>query len=349
MKGPESGGEGGRAASFIPSRGHGGGDVPDGRRGGTALRPVRRSLLVTPGHDRDMLEKALSGAADAVMVDLEDGVPPGSKGKARGVAADALEAFPPPDPGPPRERPERVVRVGRLDGDRWLGDLEATVPAEPEAVALPKVERVDEVRRAASRLADVEDEAGLARGETGLMLVIESARGVLEAEALAGASPRVEALLLGSEDLAVDVGLDPGTEAGLAWPRGRLAHGAAARGAVALDRASMELDQAQVVKREAQAADAAGMDGKMAIHPDQLGPIHAVFTPGEEEAREAVELVAAAEEAGVDEGGVLRLGDRMVERPHVLRARRVVAAARQAGILDEEDRAEGGALGDGEP
>lgn len=311
------------------------------------MRPVRRSVLVTPGHDRGKLESALTGSADAVMVDLEDAVPLSEKAKAREVVAEVLQAFPPAaEAGNGGDRrPERAVRVNGLGGDEWLDDLEAVVPHEPDAVVLPKPGRVDDVARAGARLADVEEEAGIEPGSTPLMLVVETARGVLDADALAGASPRVEALLLGSEDLAADVGLDPGTEAGLAAPRGRIALAAAAHGAGAVDRASMELDQAQVVKREAQTARAMGFEGKLAIHPDQLGPIHAAFTPTEEEAEEARDLVEAAEGAGVDEGGVIRLEDRMVERPHVERARRTLALARQAGVLEDEGRdAEGGAL-----
>lgn len=312
------------------------------------MRPIRRSVLVTPGHDREKLETALAGSADAVMVDLEDAVPPGEKGKAREVAAQALEAFPPAAPGGARDRPERAVRVNGLDGDLWLDDLQAVVPREPDAVVLPKPGTADAVRRAGSRLGDAEEEAGLERGSIPLMLVVETARGVLEADALAGASPRVEVLMLGSEDLSADVGLDPETEAGLAGPRARLALAAAAHGAGAVDRASMELDQAQMVKREARTARSIGLEGKLAIHPDQLGPIHAAFTPTEEEAEAARDLVEAAEGAGVDQGGVVRLEDRMVERPHVERARRTLALARQAGVLEEGDGddedVEGGAL-----
>jgi citrate lyase subunit beta/citryl-CoA lyase len=301
---------------------------------------------VTPGHEEDKMRTALTGSADAVMLDLEDAVPPSEAARARKAVAAALEEHPPPDPPPHRSRPERMVRVEGLDGDRWLDDLEAVVEGEPDAVVLPKVASPDAVRRAGARLADLEEDAGLGRGAIPLLLVVESARAVEAAGDLAAASPRVEGLLLGSEDLAADVGLDPASEGGLAYPRGRLAMAAAARGAGALDRASMELDQAQVVKREARAAAEAGLEGKMVIHPDQLGPIHAVFTPSEEEAREALELVQAAEAADIEEGGVLRLGDRMVERPHVVRARRRLAAAEQAGVLDEdEEPAEGGALG----
>ncbi len=298
---------------------------------------VRRSLLFTPGHKADMAPKAFASSADAVCLDLEDAVPPEAKAEARDVVRGSLEAY---DAEARAGGPEPLVRVNPLQGERWLADLEAVLPGAPSAIVVPKAEDPDRVGTLDTHLRELEEAHGIEEGRTGLLLLLETARGILDADAVAGAVDRTEALLFGAEDLAADVGATrtrEGTE--VAYARSHVVLAAGAHDLQALDQVYTDLEDPELLKAEALAAAGLGYTGKMAIHPAQVGPIHAAFTPGREEAREALRILEVAEEAGIEEGGVVRHEGRMLERPIVEQARRTVGVARHAGVLPLEDPA----------
>ena len=283
---------------------------------------LARSVLFTPGTQGERVAKAIAaGLADVVVADLEDAVAPAEKAEARRTVRAALEGA-----GPSRTL--AAVRVNTWASGLAVADLEAVVPARPGLVVLPKVERAAHVIALDVTLTRLERAAGLASGATRLGLVLETARGVLDAEALGGASPRVAALLFGAEDLAADAGLRRTRDATeVLYARSRVALAAAAVGAVAVDQVYVDLDDLAGLGAEARFARTLGYRGKMVLHPRQVDPVHAAFAPTADEVAAARRLVEAVEAGRVAEGGVLRFEGRMIDVPLIEQARRVLREA----------------------
>ncbi|MCI0371406.1 MAG: CoA ester lyase [candidate division NC10 bacterium] len=288
---------------------------------------VRRGLLFIPGSDERKLAKSRALTPDAFIFDLEDGVAPDRKAEARRNVAALLR----------EERPglaERTVRVNGLHTPFFAEDLRAIVGARPDALVLPKVEAPEEVAAIEAAVAAAERAAGVPGPGPPLLLFIESARGLAAAAAIAGASCRVEALILGHADLCKDLGVRQAraTEGILLHVRCTLVLAARAAGVEAVDTIYETLGDVEGLRTEAEQAAALGFAGKLALHPAQVEPIQAAFTPSPEEvtyARRVVEGFEAARAAG---RGVFTLDGRMVDEPFVEVERRLLARARQAGL-----------------
>ncbi len=288
---------------------------------------LRRSMMFTPGTAGDRIAKAIErGEADMVVADLEDAVPPDAKAAARETVRDALRER------TDAARPERCVRVNAWSSGRVAEDLAVVMAARPHAVVLPKAERAAHVEAMDALLLREERRVGVAPGSTALILLIETAAGVLTSERLAHASPRVSALAFGAEDLAADAGLRrtrEGTE--ILYARSHVALAAASARIDAIDQVFVDLDDLEGLAREARMARSLGYGGKMVLHPRQIAPVHDAFTPSAAEVEAAHRLVAAADAKGAGEGGVLLFEGRMVDVPLIGQARRVLAQAEAAG------------------
>jgi citrate lyase subunit beta/citryl-CoA lyase len=267
-----------------------------------------------------MLDKARTLPADAVILDLEDGVPAGGKVAARRIVRAALEAGP--------FQPYAILRVNAFHTGLVEEDLRQAFGPGIGAVCLPKAETAGEVARLASLLADVEQGCGLASGAIAILLMVETALGVIQAYEMARASRRVRALCLGGEDLTRDLGAvrsKAGQEVALA--RAQVLLAARAAGAVAVDTIFSDLNDTEGLLAEARQAQRLGYSGKLIIHPAQIEPVHRAFTPSDEEvayARRVLEAFAAAEARG---DGVIALEGQMIDAPVVARAREIVARA----------------------
>ncbi len=279
------------------------------------IRP-RRSALFMPASNARALDKARSLDADALVFDLEDAVAPDAKAEARRLAVAALSAR-------GYGRRERVVRVNALGTPWGADDLAALATAGADALLLPKVESPAEVRRVLAAL----DAAG---GPAGLPVwcMLETPRGVLAADAIAGADSRVGALVMGTSDLTKDLharhtrGREPLlTSLGLCVLAAR-AHGCAALDGVHLDLA----DDAGFEAACRQARDL-GFDGKTLIHPKQLAAANAAFAPSPDEIEWARRVIAAHAEAERAGRGVVLLDGRLIENLHVEDARRIQTLA----------------------
>ncbi len=272
-----------------------------------------RVLLFTPGNRPDRFAKAAATGADGLILDLEDAVAQGGKEAARatvvahfrgdfrsGLAAHQLKG----------------LRVNNVHTGAGLHDLAALVAAgvRPDFVVLPKVESAFEVRLTARHLPDV-----------ALVCTIESARGVEAAMEIAHADPAVRSLALGGVDLAGELRAELAWEP-LLYARSRLAQAAGGAGIAALDMPSLVLDDEPGLRAECARARALGFTGKLAIHPKQVAPIVASFTPSEAEVARAERLVAALERAG---GNAVEFEGKMLEGPVVRAAQRVLALARR--------------------
>ena len=269
--------------------------------------PACRSILFVPGDRPDRYEKALAAGADAVCIDLEDAVAPARKTGARASVARFLAH---------RPRPSAAAVIVRLnDPDTGEGELDAGALRDqpPDAVMIPKVTTAEGVART-SRLV------GAAMP---LLPIIETARGLENAARIGAASTAVTALIFGGFDLSVELGAEPDWEP-LLYARSRVVHAAAVSGLEAIDMPSRDLRRTAGLRAEAENARRLGYSGKVAIHPAQIGVIHEVFTPSAEEVERARRIVEADRAAG---GGAVALDGRMVDRPVVEAARRVLARA----------------------
>ena len=271
---------------------------------------VRRSLLYVPASSEAMLRKAGRRGADVLVVDLEDGLHPEAKDRARAALPHLLREV---DFG----SAEVLLRVNALSTPWGEPDLELAAEVRPAGVVLPKCEDPELVARADRRL-----------GELPLFLMVETPAGVSRALELARA-PRVRGLLFGAADFraALRAGQDP-DESELLVARSLIVLAARSAGVEAFDTPFFAYQDLDGLRRSARRARLLGFDGKTAIHPAQVGPIHEAFTPGEAEVARARQVLAALEAAAREGRGVASLDGEMLEALHGREAERTLARAR---------------------
>jgi citrate lyase subunit beta/citryl-CoA lyase len=283
-----------------------------------------RSWLFVPGHLVDTwLEKAAASEADVLILDLEDGVLPARKDAARVTAQAGLAQA--------RPRQPVVIRINGITTPWWTADLAMAVSAGVAAVMLPKTATAGDVERLSAAMDDHALGLAGARPRCAIVPLLESASGILHAEAIAAADG-VAAVALGGEDLAADLGVirsDSGVE--LQHARGHLALACAASGRGAIDTPTLDPNDVALVTAEALAARALGYIGKLAIHPRQVPAINAAFEPSDDEIRRATSIIEGFEGAVRSGSGILVVDGRMVDEPVVAAARRLVARARATG------------------
>lgn len=281
-----------------------------------------RSWLFVPADSERKLAKAFDVGADVVILDLEDSVAESRKAIARGLAREAA-----------REAPGTVaVRINPLTGDHAAADIAAVVRAAPDFIVLPKSEAGRDVTELSARLAVAEAEAGIAEGATGIMAIAtETAASLFGLGTYRGASARLKAMAWGAEDLSTALDARrtrlPGgalTDA-FAMARTLCLAGAHAAGVAPIDTVFTAFKDEKGLFAECKAAAADGFYGKMAIHPAQVALINAAFTPSAAELDEARRIVDAF--ATAPGAGVLTLDGKMVDRPHLANAERLLARA----------------------
>ena len=254
-----------------------------------------------------------------MCIDLEDSVAPGGKDRARRAVARFLtERSRGPGEGGATELVVRVNDMTSGEGERDSATL-ARCPM-PDAFMIPKVRTGLDVQDAARALP-----------AAALLPLIETARGLENAQGIA-ACDAVAALIFGGFDLAIELGAEPRWEA-LLYARSRVVHAAALGGLDAIDMPSRDFSEMSGLREEAIGARRLGFTGKVAIHPAQIPVIHEVFMPSPEEVRRAREIVEADRAAG---GSAVALDGRMVDRPVVEAARRVLQRAPQVPTSGED-------------
>lgn len=287
-----------------------------------------RSLLFVPGDSPKKMAKALSGEADALILDLEDSVAPGAKAEARAATAEFVAAN--------RSARTLYVRINGLETGLADDDLDAVMAAAPHGIMLPKASGRDSVDALSTRLRACEALCGIADGSTLILPIItETAAATLLAASWRGAHARLAGVTWGAEDLSADLGA-----AATRTPDGtysdvfRLARSltllaAAASETAAVDTVFVGFSDADGLARECAAAARDGFTAKMAIHPAQVAAINAAFTPAPEDIDRAHAIVAAFAAAG--DAGVIAIGGAMYDRPHLKRAERLLARAQAYG------------------
>jgi citrate lyase subunit beta / citryl-CoA lyase len=281
------------------------------------LRP-RRSVLYMPGSNTRAIEKARTLPVDAVILDLEDSVAPEAKAVARRQVLDAVAA------GGFGAR-EVIIRINGLDTPWWIEDLDAVAKARPDAVLVPKVAGPKLLEDVADRLVDISADHRIR-----VWAMMETPLAVLKAAEIAAAAVDVETRLagfvMGTNDIAKETRakITPGRAAMLPWLMNCIA-AARAYGLDILDGVFNDLGNSEGFARECEQARDMGFDGKTLIHPSQIEPCNAAFSPSEEEVTQARKIIAAFERPENRDKGVVQLDGRMVERLHADMARRTVA------------------------
>ena len=282
---------------------------------------ARRALLFMPGDDRHKIEKGAATGVDAVVMDLEDGVALNRKEEARETVRRALEKV-------TFGRTERLVRINPVGSGLEEADLEATLDGHPDGYVVPKVESPEQIRWVSAWLAAEERARGWPVGGIRLLAILESARGILNAGAIAVADDRLEALIFGAEDFAGDVGATRTREGWeVFYARSAVVVAAAAHELQAIDTVFIDLHDLERLRQEAAFALQLGFDGKLAIHPRQVPVIQGVFTPSPEEVERAKRLIEAFETHQAEGTGVFAFEGKMVDMPMIRAARRVLARA----------------------
>jgi (S)-citramalyl-CoA lyase len=281
---------------------------------------VARSLLFVPATRPDRFAKAAASGTDIVTVDLEDSVAPRDKEAARQNVAAWLSAA---HTGPAA----RTVRINSTRNLHGLRDILAIVEGQalPDLIVVPKVEAA----------ADLEQlDALLQSGSSPprLLAQIESARALAHLDEIAGSTPRLAALMLGSADLSADLRAVNSWES-LLHARFLLVRAAAAAGLEVLDAPCFDLNDPAAVEEEARRSLRLGFTGKCAVHPKQVGPINATFSPSAEEVEHARAVLAE------NEKGVGLVDGQMIDEAIARRARRVLTLAEQLPVRAERDSA----------
>jgi citrate lyase subunit beta/citryl-CoA lyase len=292
--------------------------------------PPMRSLMFVPGHRERMVQRALGHGdfghsdLDVALLDLEDGVPPGSKDEARRLIADVLGRASQGGAGP-----LRFVRIRRALSDDSAADLDAIVRRGLDGIMAPKVARVDEVEWLADELDVRERDANIPHGTIRVIPSIETAAALVEAPHIAGAADRVVGLAFGSEDFALDLGLPTrreGEAADLLYARSAVVVAAVSAGKLAFDGIWPDIEDAAGLRADSLRARRLGFSGKTLIHPDQVAAVNEVFSPTAAEVEEAKRVVRAFDEALARGHGAVALDGRMLDAPVVERARRILRA-----------------------
>jgi citrate lyase subunit beta / citryl-CoA lyase len=292
---------------------------------------LRRSWMFVPGHRQKMIDKALGLAqVDALMLDIEDGVPQQEKQTARQqIGASLVKQR---EPGTP---PARFVRVSAVSYEHITADLAHIVQPGLDGLVLPKVETPQQIQLVDAILRDRERQMGLVLGKIALLVAIESPRGLLNAYSIATASPRMAGLLFGAEDLGKELGLPFRREAEaseLLFPRSTLVVAAAAANIQAVDGVWPDLSDAEGLKRYALQSRRLGFSGMSLIHPGQIETINQIFGPTADEVAYCQKVIEAFEAAIARGDGSIAFGGQLIDLPIVERAKRTVAFALKLGL-----------------
>jgi len=289
--------------------------------GGRGAGMVRRSLLYCPGDDREMMEKAVETAADAVIFDLEDAVVPDAKAEARRTVRSMLDSL--DDPAPDvTVRINPYGRSGPEDVDAVVGEADSP----PDGVVLPKVNGAEPVEALFERLGRLTNEP------VGIVPLIETAAGVVAVDEIAAASG-VDAVAFGDQDFTADIGAtvtDDKTES--LYARQRVVVAAAAAGVDAFDTVYTDIRDLDGLREQAEFAAEIGFDGKLAVHPDQIPEINGAFTPAADQLEWAETVLAERERAEEAGAGAFTVDGQMIDPPLIERAETVIERAEAAGI-----------------
>lgn len=293
----------------------------------SATFPIWRSMLFVPAHVPKFVDAAHTRSADAYLLDLEDSVPLAQKAEARAALPSAVAKV-------SQSGATALVRIN-TDDALTPDDVNAAVIPGVRALMVPKVESAAQVQKLDARITELERERGIAPGQILLIAQIEHVRALPQLDEIAGGSPRVMGLILGSEDFSVSAGAEPTPET-LYGPNQQLVFACRRAGILPFGfpgsiSVFRDLDLfRQLITR----AREMGFVGSYAIHPNQVQVMNELFAPPTADVAHARELLAAYEEAEAQGRGALEFRGRMVDMPVVLRARELLRRAEAIHTAD---------------
>ena len=283
-------------------------------------------MLFVPGNNPGMLLNADIYGADALILDLEDAVAPGEKDAARILVRGALTAY-------DYAGCEIIIRINPLGSGYTLEDIQAVVPLKPAMLMPTKVSSAKDIEIISAMVAEAERDHGMPEGTVGLLPLIETAIGVENAYGIATADPRVKAIFLGAEDLSSDLQAVRSKEnIEIIYARGRMVMAARAAGVDVYDTPFTDTNDEEGLRLDAEHARALGFTGKAVISPRHVEAVNAAFTPTDSEityAREVLDVIEDGKKRGL---GAVSLRGKMIDKPIVDRAERILAVARALGL-----------------
>lgn len=287
-------------------------------------------MLFVPGNNPGMVRDAHIYGSDSIMFDLEDSVAIAEKDSARFLVYQALTSL-------RYGKKELVVRINDLSTGLGIADLEAIVRAKPDVIRLPKTETAQDVIDCEAEIERIEREAGIPVGTTGMMAAIESAKGVLNAYSIATSSKRLIGIALGAEDYVTDLKTTRSDGTELFFARNMILNAARAAGIDAIDTVFSDINNEEGFLKEVELIKKLGFDGKSVINPRQIPPLHHAFMPSEKDLTKAHAVMDAIAEANARGSGVASLKGKMIDRPVVIRAERLLELAGAANQISVEE------------
>ena len=328
---------GGRSATASPARG--GGEVPHGNDQLVIARDfkVRRTELTCPAHSLKMMTKAAESSADEVILDLEDSCAVSQKVEARKTLIQAFRTL-------DFKGKIRTFRPNNIRTKYFYRDVIEVVEAcgdKIDAIVIPKSESPEDVMFVDKLLTQIELNLGLPVGKIEIEALIESANGVLKAEAIAKSTPRMAGLIFGIADYAGDIGAKELTKDQFSvyhYPKAHTIAAARSAGIAVVDNVTLQFRDLEQVEKDARAGAQMGFDGKWAIHPSHIEIINRVYSPSADELTRALAIMKAYKDADTGGLGAIVFGDEMVDAATLRVEWKKIAVARKAGLLDKDDR-----------
>ncbi len=293
------------------------------------MRILRRSMLFIPGNSPNMIQNAGILGADSIILDVEDAVSTDEKDSARNLIMHALKEV-------DFYGCEVVVRVNAPSTAFGEKDLKEITPNRPDAFMIPMATE-EEIRIADAIISEIEDKEAIEAGSIKLIPIAETAYAVESIADIIRASKRIEAVLLGAEDLTADMEISRTKEGGeIYYARNKIANICKAFKIQAIDTPFADVNDSQGLTEDTLKGKSLGMTGKAAINPRQVDAIHQVYTPTQEEIQYAQSVIEAMNEAKKVGKGVFSFEGKMIDAPIILRAETVIRKAVLAGLVNEE-------------
>ncbi|WEV44425.1 aldolase/citrate lyase family protein [Lactobacillus sp. ESL0684] len=291
---------------------------------------LRRTMMFVPGNNPAMIKDAGIYGADSIMLDLEDAVSLTEKDAARMLVFNAIKTV---DFG----GAEIVVRINGQDTPFYDEDVKAMVLAGVDVIRLPKTESAEMIQKLVKDMEKAEEEYGIAKGSIGVMAAIESAKGVLNSPTIATATPLMMGLAVSGEDYTADMHTHrypDGRE--LEFARNMVLQSARAAGVYAFDTVFSNMQDTEGFYRETNYIYELGFDGKSLVNPRQISMVNEVFNPTKAEIENAKNVQNAIREAKAKGSGVISMNGKMVDKPVVEKANRVLETAKASNLIDKE-------------
>ncbi len=284
---------------------------------------MRRTMLFLPGNTPNMLINGDVLGADSIIFDLEDAVAPEEKDAARILVRNTLKYQ-------KSSACETIIRINPLDFGEWKADLEEVIPYKPDLIMPAKTSSAQDIQIIADYMAQIEEQAQIQVGSTGILPLVETVLGVEKAFEIASAHKRVAGLFLGGEDLTADLHCKRTKEGQeIFYARSRIVCAARACGLEAYDTPFTDVEDMQGLVKDSQLARSLGFSGKAVISPRHVETVNALFSPAPEEIEYAHEVVEAIQEGKRQGKGAVSLRGKMIDAPIVKRAEQILDMERQ--------------------